>query len=145
MPILEQFGQDLKEAMKGGNHEKSGVLRFLLAQIHNREIEKKGKGNVSALTDEEVLDVLKREVKKRKESIELFEKGGRKDLSDKEISELAHITPYLPASATREEIEKVVAELRAEGVTDFPALMKAALARLKNAEGGEVAKVVKGS
>ncbi|MEK7608077.1 MAG: GatB/YqeY domain-containing protein [Patescibacteria group bacterium] len=145
MPILDKIGQDLKESMKGGNHERSGVLRFLLSQVHNREIEKRGKGDSSPLTDEEVLDVFKKEVKKRKESIELFNKGGRKDLSDKEVSELVHITPYLPAAVTREEIEKVVAELRAEGVTDFPALMKAALARLKNAEGGEVAKVIKGA
>lgn len=144
MSIREQLAHDLKTALKGGDRLRGEVLRFVSAQLQNRAIEKRGKGDSADLTDAEVLEVLKRDVKKRKESIALFEKGGRADLVTKETAELAFVTPYLPPAPSTEDIVKVVAELRAAGITEFPVLMKAALARLKGADGGEVAKVIKG-
>src|SRR3989344_3550659 len=110
--LQEKITQDIKEAMKAGNAEKLGVLRMLSSSLKNKAIEK---GKDAVLTDEEATQVLSREAKKRKESVEAFEKGGRPDLAEKEKTELALIEVYLQKQMSREGVvsmvEKVLAGL----------------------------------
>ena len=96
MALKEKLQSDLKEALKSNNAEKRDTLRLVLSAISNREIENKGKGKERTLTDEEVMEVLGKEAKKRKESIEAYTKGGRADLVAKEEGELRIIKTYLP-------------------------------------------------
>lgn len=92
MSLADHINKDLKQAMKEKNELLVLVLRSINSEIHNKEIEKKGK----ELTEEEVVEVLMKEAKKRKQAIEAFEKGGRSDLVEKEKKELEILKKYLP-------------------------------------------------
>ncbi len=142
--LIDRINRDLRDSLKSGNKEKTETLRFVSAQIHNREIEKRSRGNLEKLTEEEVLEVLRREVKKRKEAILMFGQSNRQDLVLKEENELVFIEPYLPKMMDREQIEIVVREVMASGKNDFASIMKEVMARVKGqAQGSEVGLVVK--
>jgi hypothetical protein len=148
MDIVQKILNELKEAMKAGRSFEAGVFRMLVSAFHNKEIEKKGKGNEEKLTEEEVLDILAKEAKKRKESVVAFEKGGRPELADKERQELEIIEKYLPEQLPREEIEKAVlaaiAKTGAKEVKDFGLAMKEAMAELKGrADASAVSEILK--
>ena len=106
--LHQKINDDLRESLKAGRAFEAGVFRFLLSSLHNREIEKKGKGLEPTLSDEEVIEVLSREAKKRKEAIEAYTKGSREDLVKKETEELRMIKRYLPQELGEIEIKKVV-------------------------------------
>lgn len=106
--LNQKIFEDLKEAMKASKEFETGLLRMLLSSLHNKEIEKKGKGGEPVLSDEEVIEVLSKEAKKRKEAAEMFNNAGRGELAEKEIKELELIKKYLPEQISSEEIEKVV-------------------------------------
>lgn len=137
MSLLSRINEDLKKSFKEGNTSRVGVLRFILSELHNREIEKRSKGN-SELTDEDVMSVLSKEVKKRSEAIELFKKGGREDLVSKEEGDLLIIREYLPPPATKEEIESFVAELKSGGITDFNCLIKETMRKFAGRADGKL-------
>jgi uncharacterized protein YqeY len=142
--IYEKINSELKEALKAKDEKKSGILRMIISALRNKEIEKKGAGKEPVLTEEEVLDLVKKEAKKRKEAITLYEQGGRPELAAVEKSELELIQTYLPAEMSREEIEKIVLEIKNSGVSEFNVLIKEAMARLKGqADGKLVAEIVK--
>lgn len=142
--IYEKINSELKEALKAKDEKKSGILRMIISALKNKEIEKKGLGKDPVLTEEEVLDLVKKEAKKRKEAIALYEQGGRPELAATEKSELELIQTYLPAEMSREDIEKVVLEIKNSGVSEFNVLIKEAMARLKGqADGKLVAEIVK--
>jgi uncharacterized protein YqeY len=148
MSLKEKLNGDLKEAMKAGQEFEVGVFRFLLSSLHNKEIEKKGKGLEPELSDEEVVEVLIREAKKRKESIEAYSKGNRSDLAEKETKELEIIKNYLPEELSGEEIEKVVKaaieKTGAREVKDFGKVMAEAMRELKGkADASIISEVVK--
>jgi len=143
MSLLEKLTQDLKEAMKAGNAGKVSVLRMLNSALKNKAIEK---GKDASLTDEEAMQVLMREAKKRKESILAFEQGGRPDLADNEKKELAILEVYLPQQMSREEavavVEKVLAGLADKSNAGL--VMKAVMAELKGkADGKMISEIVK--
>lgn len=143
--LKEQLTGDLKEFVKAGASEKTAAVRFLLAQIQNREIEKRSAGKAPALSEEEVIEVIRKEVKKRREAIELFKKGGRNELVQKEEKELAFITGYLPPEMSREELEKIIDDLKHQGFNDFNSLMKETMKEVKGkADGKLVSEIVKG-
>src|SRR3989344_3525556 len=133
MALLDQLNQDLKSAMKAGEKERVEFLRFLFSHVHNREIEKRGRREDGNLTNKEVQDVLLKEKKRKLESIELFEKGGRGDLAEKEKRELLILSPYLPAAPTRDDIINVVTDLKSSGTVEFSTIMKEAMKRLPGA------------
>ncbi len=108
MSLHQKIQDDLTSALKAGDGFRVGVLRMLSSSLHNRSIEKKGKGQDTELTDEEALEILGREAKKRKEAAELYEKGGRSDLSAKEKQEFILVKAYLPEEVGDEEIGKVI-------------------------------------
>jgi uncharacterized protein len=104
MALTQQISEDLKLAMKAGDRNRIDTLRMVRAQI--LEFEKKG-GSKEMTSDDE-LALLSTAVKKRKESIEQYEKAGRMDLVEKEAAEVAIITEYLPKQMSREDAEKII-------------------------------------
>jgi len=146
--LHQKIVDDLKGAMKAGQEFEVSVFRFLLASLHNKEIEKKGKGLESTLSDDEAIEVLSREAKKRKEAIEAYEKGNRTDLAQKETKELEIIEKYLPEQLSEEEIEKIItAAIKKTGavtVKDFGKVMGEAMKELKGkADASLVSKIVR--
>ena len=122
--LEEQIQKDYVAAMKAKDAFKAGVLSFLRAQIKNVIINEKK----DALTDDEVVAVIKKQVKQRQDSIEQFKTGGRDDLVQKESSELEILKSYLPEEMSEEAIETIVneaiAETGASSMKDMGADMK---------------------
>ncbi len=116
--MQEQIRAQLKEAMLAKDSVRVGVLRGLIAAMTN-ELVAKGMKPTEALSDQDVLAVIKRQVKQRKDSIALFVQGGREDLAESEKAELALLEVYLPALMPRDEIKKVVeAKIAEQGPVD---------------------------
>ncbi len=143
MSLLAKLNDDLKSAMKAGDAGKLGVLRMLNAAIKNQAITK---GKDAVLTDEEIMEVLRREQKKRKESVEAFAKGGRPELAAKEQEELAFVESYLPKQMSREEVAAAVEKILS-GLSDKSnagLVMKAVMQELKGkADGKLINEIVK--
>lgn len=143
MSLKDKITAAAKAAQKSGDIFRLSVLRMLLAAIHNWEIEKFG-GNRNSLGDDEVILLLEKEVKKRKEAAELFRKGGRSELADKEEKEILIIAEHLPPPATKEEMERAVEEAIAAGAKDMGAVMKTARQNLPGrVDGRQLSEIVK--
>lgn len=132
--------------MRAKDQVRVDTLRGALAAFTN-ELVAKGKKPTEEITDQDAMTVLKRLGKQRKEAADVYEKGGRKELAEKELSELAIIEAYLPNMASREEIEKVALAKKAEmGVTDAAGAGKLTGAVMKEfagrADGNDVKDVV---
>lgn len=138
MEIRDKIAADVKAAMIAKESIKLGALRMLQAAIKNREIDMRP----NPITEEEVLGVLKKLVKQRKESIEQFAQAGRTDLVDQETAELKVLEVYLPAQMSREQIEALVADviaaLGAKSVKDMGPVMKEVIAKSGGAADNKV-------
>ena len=144
MTLLERISNDIKTAMKSGDRARVDALRFALAGVQGAEKDKYAKQPGVALTDDEAVAVLQKDIKRRKEAIELFKKGNRPDLVKKEEADLAIIGEYVPKELSMEEIEKVVDDLRVKGASDFNSLMRDAMKELKGrADGKIVGEIIK--
>jgi len=159
--LKEKIQHNLEEAVKNKKDLETLVLRLINAAILNREKEKrfkisKEKENVSEvdlekesqLTDEEVVEILSSEVKKRKEAIEEFEKGGRKDLAEREKKELEILQNYLPKQLSEEEVKnlakEVIKEVEAKEIKDMGRVMSELMPKVKGrTDGSLVSKIVK--
>ncbi len=106
--LKDKIQEDLKQAMLAKEVEKLSTIRMLKSALQYFEIQKGGAGYQA--TDEDVIDVIGKEIKKRRESIEMFEKGGRQELADKEKLELEILQTYLPEQMTEEEVQVLVNE-----------------------------------
>ena len=104
--IKDKIQTDLKDAMIAKNEEALFTIRMLKSALQYFEIQKGGAGY--EVIDEDVVEVVGREIKKRKESIEMFEKGGRAELADKETREMELLKGYLPTQLSDEEIKEIV-------------------------------------
>ncbi|HEX8297469.1 MAG TPA: GatB/YqeY domain-containing protein [Chthoniobacteraceae bacterium] len=128
MSFQARIDQDLKEAMKAREAERLGVIRMLKSALKNAAIEKGGVDFV--LDDSAALAVVRKELKKRQDSVESFEKGGRPELAARERSESAILAAYLPQALSAEELAALVAAVIAEtGATskkEMGAVMKLA-------------------
>ena len=144
MALKDQIISDMTAAMKAKDAARTSTLRMVKAAIMHRE-----KEGGDALTDEDVMKLLRSQMKQRRDSVEQYQKAGRQDLVDKEQAELAIIETYLPQAASQEEIDQAVAaaiaETGASSMKDMGAVMKAAMANLagKNADGKAVSEAVK--
>ena len=158
MSLKEKIQSDIKEAMKARENEKVGVLRMLQSEIKNAEIAKRTKlsksngaddiEQKSQLSDEEIIEVISRETKKRKDAIELYEKGGRKELAEKEKKEAEILSAYMPEQMSEEEIrslaKKTIDRLNASGQQDMGKVMGALKLETKGkADGAAVSRIVK--
>ncbi|MGB6545413.1 MAG: GatB/YqeY domain-containing protein [Candidatus Acidiferrales bacterium] len=130
MTLTERIQNDLTQAMKAKDELRLSVLRMMKSAIKNKEIEK-----IRPLDDAEALQVLNTLVKQRRESVEMFGKGGRQDLVEKETKEIAIIETYLPAGASGAELDAAIAAAIAETGANSPkqmgAVIKAARAHLE--------------
>jgi uncharacterized protein YqeY len=143
MDLKGTLTEDYKKAMKAGDKIKVSTIRLVLAGVKNEEINKRDE-----LTEDELLTVLAREARKRKESIEEFGKGGRQDLVDKEKSELSIIESYMPEQLSEDEvsdmIDKVIKEVGATSGADLGKVMGKLMPLLKGkADGKKVNQIVR--
>lgn len=113
MSLHQDIKEEVKDALRAKDTLRLNVLRGLLSSFTNEAVAKKRKPD-EELSDEETLSVITRAVKQRKDSIEQFEKGGRKDLVETEKAELQILEIYLPAQMSREEILQYVKSRQAE-------------------------------
>jgi len=159
--ISEEIKKDLISALKEKNESKVSTLRMLSSSIFNKEMDKRVKivekePNLTEeqlkekmkLTDEEVIEVVSSEVKKRRDSIVQFEQGGRQDLIEKEQTELEALKKYMPKELTEDEIRAIVKDVvvktGASGMKDIGIVMKDVSPQTKGkADGNLVAKVVR--
>jgi len=139
MGIYDTIVADLTKAIKTRDAEKTSVLRGVKTAIKNKQVELRSED----LSDEQIYAVVRSEVKKRKEAIEQFTEGSRQDLADKEESELAILSGYLPRQLSEEEIKEVlnqvIDEVSATSPKDLGKVMKSAMAKCAGtADGREV-------
>ena len=142
MPLLDQLNSDLKAAMRARDELKTSVLRLLLSAVNYAEIAQQKK-----LDDGGILQVIQKEIKQRRESIEAFEKGNRPELAAKEKAEMAMLQAYVPAQMSRDEIitivQQVLAEVGAKGPGDKGKVMQKLMPQIRGkADGNEVNAIV---
>lgn len=109
MSLKDQVTSDMKEAMKAGAKERLAVIRLILAAVKQKEVDER-----ITLDDAQLLAVLEKMLKQRRESVTQFLQGNRKDLADKEEAEIKVIQAYMPAQLSDAELDKLVAEAVAE-------------------------------
>jgi uncharacterized protein YqeY len=141
--LREKIANDMRDAMKAREAVRVAALRMLMASVKNSEVEKR-----KELSDDEVLDVVTKEAKRRRESIDAFEKGGRTDLVEKETAELTVLEAYLPERLSDDElaalVDAAIAETGASSPKQMGDVMKALMPKLRGrADGGQVSALVK--
>lgn len=122
--LTDQLQQDLHTAMKARDELATSVLRLAVAAVKEAQVSGK---EARTLTDDEVLALLAREVKRREESAEAFRAGGRDERADRELAERDLLATYLPAPLTDDELSEIVDRVLAAGGFDSPAQMGAAM------------------
>jgi hypothetical protein len=145
MGLKEKLQSDLTDAIRSRAEVKSGTIRMLLAAITTEEVSGK---SARVLTDAEIITVLSREAKKRREAVEAYVAAKRSDLADKEKAESDVITEYLPAQLSEDEIKKMIAdaitETGAAGPAGMGLVMKVLSPKITGkADGGLVSGLVK--
>lgn len=147
MGLKEQLMEDLKTSMKSGERERTDALRLLRAAIQKFEVDRTDSKNPKhgePVTEDDLLGVVQKEIKQRRDSIEQFEKGNRPDLAAKEQAELAIFEKYLPRQLSREEVVAAVQPIIEREGRDFRKVMPVASKELKGkADGRLVNEVVK--
>lgn len=135
--LIDQLKSELNVALKEKNETKVSTLRFLISALNNKFIELQRE-----LTDEDVLGVIAKQVKERKESITAYSAAGRNELAQKEEAEMAILSTYLPQQLSADEVEKtvdeVIFETKASGPADFGKVMGAVMAKLKGQTDGNI-------
>jgi hypothetical protein len=141
--IISLIDTDLVEAIKARDLEKATILRTVKAQLQNATIQAKGE-----LSNEQVIDVLQKEAKKRREAIDIYGQSNRQDLKTKEENELKLLGTYLPAPMTDEEVAQIIEiaikETGASSIADMGKVMGKINAQTKGrADGSKIASLVK--
>jgi len=141
-PLKQKLVEDLKQALRGGDKVRRSVIRLVMAAIKNAEIARQ-----ITLEDADILGVIAKEARQRRESIEAFRQGNRQDLVTQEEAELVILQQYLPQQMSREEIiaeaRRVIEEVGARGPGDKGKVMPKLIAKLKGkADGREINAVV---
>ena len=140
--LKRRINQDAKEALKSKDTLTLSVLRMLKSEIRYKEIERG-----SELSDDDVISVLSTAIKKRKDSIQQFEKGGRDDLASKEKEELAVVIKYMPEQVSEEELSQIISQAISEegatGASDLGKVMKLVMPKVRGrADGKKVNQMV---
>lgn len=144
MSLKEQLANDLADALRQGDDTRKSTIRMLMSAINTEEV---AGAERRELGEDEVLKVVAKQVKQRRDSIEEFNKAGREELAEKEAAEMKVLRAYMPEQAGREEIEaearKVIDEVGASGPQDKGKVMQAIMPRLAGrAEGRDINEVV---
>ena len=137
MSLMEKLTTDMKEAMKSGEKERLSVIRLVRGAVRQAEIDGK-----KTLSDDEIIAVITKEVKMRRDSIEEFERGGRTDLVENTQAEIAILMPYLPEQLTVDEVKQIVqtavAEVGATTAKDMGKVMGVLMPRIKGRADGKL-------
>jgi uncharacterized protein YqeY len=146
MSLKDKIMEDIKSAMKEKNQEKLSTLRFLHSAINNKEIEVRP----NTVTDADVVAVIQKSVKQRKESVDQYQKANRQDLADKELAEIKILDAYMPTQMNEDEIKSAVAAaiktLNASTIKDMGAVMKEVTAKTQGrADNKIVSQIVRSS
>lgn len=142
--IKERIEKELNEALKKKEAVKVSILRMLKSDMHNMSIQKKGQ-----LKEEDIIKVIKKQVRQHKDSIEQFIKGKRDDLAEKEKKELSILESFLPKALSQEELQKIIKEvineLGASTKKDMGRVIKEVMSRTEGqADGKSVSQIVSG-
>jgi uncharacterized protein YqeY len=143
MNLKDRLTEDLRQSMRQGDERRKSTIRLVRAAIINAEIEQG-----EDLGEDEVLAIIAKQAKQRRESVAEFAKGGRQDLVDQEEEELQILLSYLPAQMSRDEIEvaaqQVIAEVGATSMAQMGEVMRQLMSQLKGkADGSLVNQVVR--
>lgn len=137
MPLLQRIEEDFKSALKQSDKLKISALRLVKATIKNKQIEKQ-----ADLTDDDIVSLLSTLIKQRKESIDLFSKGNRWDLVEKEKQELEILQSYMPEELSNEELDSLIrqaiADTNVSDVKEIGKVMKILMPRIKGRADGKV-------
>lgn len=136
MPLLQKIDEDLKSALKASDQIRVSALRMLKAALKNKQIEKRRE-----LSEDDIIDVLISLSKQRQESIDMFLKGGRDELAEKEREELSILQSYLPKQLSNDEIDSIILETiknsDAKDIKDIGKVMKIVMSRVKGMADGK--------
>ena len=148
MGLVDQLSEDLKTAMRTKDQTRIGAIRMLKAAITNFEIargDSKSKDSDKPITEAELLGVVEKQIKQRRDAIEMYKQGNRPELAAKEEAEIAVLAAYLPKQLSRDEVRaEVEGIVTALGTKEFPKVMREAAAKLKGrADGKMINEVVK--
>lgn len=143
MALTAQLQDDLHAAMRANDPNRRDAIRWLLTIIHRAEVERQ-----AALGESEIVEIIRKEARGRRDAIEEFRKAGRQDLVDKEQAQLTVVEGYLPPAMSKEEIgaivRRIIGEVGASGPADIGKVMPKAMAELRGrADGREVNQVVR--
>ncbi len=146
--LKDKIQKDMVAAYKTGETLTRSTLGLLIAAIKNKEIERKGQGEGEELSNDDIIEIMRTEVKKRKDAAEQYEQGGRPELSQKEKDEIVILEKYLPAQMSEEDVAAVVSEVIEEtgagGMSDMGKVMNQVMKELKGkADGSLVNRIVK--
>ncbi|WP_299227878.1 GatB/YqeY domain-containing protein [Sulfurihydrogenibium sp.] len=141
--LFNKLQEEMKAAMKSGDKDKLSTLRMLISEIKKVQIDSK-----KELTDEEVISILQKYIKQRKEAYTQYEQAGRKDLAEKELKEIEIVQQFLPPPLSEEElikiVEETIQEVGASSIKDMGKVVKAVMDKVKGrAEGSLISKIVK--
>ncbi len=127
--IRSRINQALKESLKTKEPVSTSTIRLIMAALKDRDIAARGKGETEGVSDEEILAMLQTMVKQRRESISLYEQGGRLELAEREAAEIAVIQKFLPEqmddAAMRKAISSTIADIEATSIKEMGAVMAA--------------------
>ena len=142
--LIDRLQTDLTSSLKAGKSARVETIRFLIAGVRNAVTAKYGVEWEKKMTDADVLDAVKKQIKTHRESIEAFEKAGRQELVAKEKAQLAILEEFAPKELSDEENKKNLGQNAASGEKNFGLLMKQAMAAVAGkAEGGKVSAMLK--
>jgi hypothetical protein len=141
--LFNKLQEEMKSAMKSGDKDKLSTIRMLISEIKKVQIDSK-----KELSDEEIISILQKYIKQRKEAYTQYEQVGRKDLAEKELKEIEIVQQFLPPLLSEEELIKIVKEtiqeVGASSIKDMGKVIKAVMDKVKGrAEGSLISKIVK--
>jgi len=143
MNLKKQIENDLKDSMKSGDNITRGVLRMLFSDLKNVEINER-----KEISEEKIIEIIKKNIKSRKDSITQYKKGNREDLASQEKKELEILEKYMPEQMSEDEIRKIVIDVisksEAVGASDFGRVMGVVMKEIgSKADGGLVGGILR--
>ncbi|PLX25684.1 glutamyl-tRNA amidotransferase [Candidatus Parcubacteria bacterium] len=134
MNLQEKIDQDLKEALKNREEVRLGTLRMLKSSLKNKQIELKQ----DELPEKEIISVIQKELKKRKDAADSYKQAGRDELLAKEEAEMDVLNAYLPEMMSEDEIKKIIDEIVAQGQDNFGLVMKETMTKVQGQADGQI-------
>lgn len=146
--LRDKINDEIKTAMKSGNAARTGALRMISAAIKQKDIDTRSETNKDPINDAAILSLLQSMIKQRRESIAMYEQGGRPELAAKEQEEINVIQEFLPAQVSPDEARKIISDIiastGAQGVKDMGKVMSAVKDKLSGQfDTAEASKLVK--